>query len=491
MRSVGWLFVSVILCASSVLHADTWARYGSRRVLSESGSVYAIVDGRAFDGRHCGVAPATVHVVRRIDSDSPLDEVRVQTDALPDGDPLGLVAPGDVLLHSVELDQLPSSLSVLDDGRLVVVDSYASLGRHALVILVDTEGTVRHRLMASDLFQRFDERFSGSVSSTSWRALSWVDTEHQELLLITTDDAVKVVDLESGVVSDRELAAALLEAKPPADVFRQQRLWEIAFTAQREGLLDASDAARPVLGDETAPLELRVRAASVVGLADPDAARDTLLAGLESEDRWTVRWSWRTLAVVLGEQAIPRYRAAFAEGWTRHSESVVDGLASLGPRAVPVVLDMLLEPGTGVGVRYWLPQVALSRLESAWLETGEEDFHDGDVWEADRRAFHRLRDESDLSALTELFERRRYGFQGDQICVLALPALEWVRRNPDPKAAAPVVTFLASLQRKPHRVARWNERLIRACVESLRACTGLELGASSEAWRAALVNSTD
>lgn len=472
--------VLLALAGTAEVRADFWASYGTRVEVSPSGAFYAIVDGTAFGGGS-GRRPSRVHIVRREVGRPPLTPRRLQTADLPKLGPLGLVEMGDDLVASVDLDQTPFFVNVLDDGRLVLVDSYGSTGHHELVIVVGADGALLHSLDAHDIFEGFGERFWGSMWSIHWEAMSWVDASGNELKIVTVDQAALAIHLDTGRVELRDLAVTLFgRPGPPAD--RLMRAWEIA----REAGLTVHEQALQVAKDEAQPFAVRVRAAASLGMHERETAKALLLAGIQDDDEDTRDWAWRELGPALGPEACPLYRDEILRTPDRPVFHLTEGMAGVGDAAVDPAIDLMLIPGSGVGEMWWIAPRVLLLLESDVATTGQEYAIHGDIWVRKRDAFFRLRDGRDVSALPILLERVEYPPGIVRHGYLVLPALEQVRRRPSPDAARPVADFLRLLHQVPHPMPSWDARLHRTAVAALQACTGLKHGDDPAAWARAL-----
>lgn len=460
--------------------ADSWRLYGTRVSVSPAGRYYAVVDGTAFTGG-CGRRPSTVHVVERAAGRPPVESRTVYADELPPEGPPGLVEAGDRLVASVRLDQIPSRCDVLDDGRVVLIDSYASLGYGQLVIILDRSGTVLHSLSPGAVFAGFDERFSGSVSSKYWCAASWMEEARDELVLLATDRSVRVVNLATGAVRDGDRTEALLSATGAQSEEDLRRVWELVY---EEGIEGGVEAARIVAADESIPLSVRVRAATTLGSADRDAVRDVFLRAIEDPDEDVSRWAWQHLGIVLGVEACPHYRKALARakvGVPAAASHLTEGMAMIGDEAIDSAVEMLFEPAASESGD-WLGARVVFKLQHDFKATKSYPWcYDP----SQERALLALRDRGELESLETLFEprvdekRNVHGF-------LALPALVLLQRKPQREAAPAIAGFLALLHEQPYYIARWDERLRAAAVKALQACTGLGLGDDPAAWKAAL-----
>ena len=460
--------------------ADSWRLYGTRVSVSPNGRHYVVVDGSAFTGG-CGRRPSTVHLVERRSDRQPVESRTVYADDLPPAGPLGLVEAGDRLVASVRLEQLPYRCDVLDDGRVVLLDSYGSLGYAQLVIVLDRSGAVTHSLSPDAVFPGFADRFSGSVSSKHWCAASWIEEGREELVLLATDRSVRVVDVVTGVVSDRDRAEALFSPTGAQSEEDRQRVWELVYEEQTPGGLEA---ARIAAADESLPLSVRVRAATTVGSADRDAVRELFLRAIEDSDEDVSRWAWMHLGLVLGAEACPYYRQALARaevGVPAAAGHLIDGMAMIGDEAIEPAVEMLLEPAASESSD-WLGARVVFKLQHDFAATKKYPWcYDP----SQERALISLRDTGDLESLDTLFESRTYETKNVH-GFLALPALVLLQRRPQREAAPAVASFLALLHEKPYYIARWDERLRAAAVQALRACTGLQLGDDPAAWQAAL-----
>ncbi len=462
VRAVVATFVLLLLSRHAA--ADSWVEYGTQVHVSPDGRSYVVVDGSAFDGRRCGPADSHLFLVGRAAGAEPVVARRISTADLPDDGVRGLV-DGDVLRGRVELAQIPRVTHVLDDGRVALVDSYASMGHLDLVILLGARGQVLHRLAPEDVFERFRERgYVETVSSIHWSRASWIDEGRDVLVLVARDHAVRTVHLVTGEVAEGALDDLLFSPTGPGSEDERRAGWELALELDVPG---AVEHARRLLAEDGHPESVRVRAAAVLGRADPLVTRPVLLAAVRSEDRRVSDFAWRHLGDVLGDAALPLYREELRTS-EEHipvlAESVYRGMASCGDAAVPVVVDMLVEPhddpsGNCLALR------ALNVLE------GGDDPPFRELFEEDERAFVGLRDRGVTTGLASLLRPKRESVfrPGRRYSFLALPTLELLRRCPLPGVLDELETFRERLREDPHQDPVWDALLTDAVSAAIAA----------------------
>lgn len=175
MRCIRVTSFVAIVCASGIVHADSWVPPSVQVVASESGERLVRVEPgrRGQEGARA--------LVYRYDADA---ERYAQSMAF-------------TLLHTVA----PVDLLLADDGTLVTLDEWAQVGKGEVLVVHDVDGKVAHRYTLEQLLGAKAVAAPSTVSSTWWRCGKPALIAGGHVLhVITYDNGELRLDLKTGQV---------------------------------------------------------------------------------------------------------------------------------------------------------------------------------------------------------------------------------------------------------------------------------------------------
>jgi hypothetical protein len=336
------------LCAALPAPAiQAWEPFAPRREVSPDGRHYVVL----LPSKE----PAGIRyeLCRRREGAAPLPPAREDPAAAaagrkgPDIDR----DPADALAASGFLPQPPFQVRVLDrEPALALFEQYGALGRGDALALLGPDGKVRWRLALGDLFKAEAlAKFPRDGADVWWFEAWWVDEERGSIVLCAVGDHLGEVALADGKVRKADPAVLLARAAagPAAD---RVAAMEIAARLLPEGV---ADLARRIAADEGSPLALRIRAAVAVRRKGGDFPFEPLFrkAAALREDPEARAYAARHLAEVLGEAAIPILREILRGEADLAWRPAMASLIEVGPKAIPILVEMLGEKGQSLDYR--------------------------------------------------------------------------------------------------------------------------------------------
>lgn len=493
------LLVLLLAIPLAIASADTWMRYDVQRHDSPDGRHAALVDGRGLF--YCGTVPAPMILLRRAEGAPPPAADRAD-------DPEALVDEHDIVVASFLSPQIPLRTFVLDDGRVVIVDSYGGMGHADLVRVHAADGGLLHALGPEDVFgPDFGETFGSTASSVRWEDDTWVDAVHDRLVLLGTGARLRVVALARGEVPD----------VPPGDVLLPRVSSDASDHARAVALQAAveldvprlAEFSRPLVADGAAPLSVRIRAATALARAGEPASLPLVAAALEDAHFDAASWAWMHLPELVGERAALPLLLDAARGVRDVSYEVraiaVLTLAGLGDPARTALVAAQLDAAerhadeelVGLvsaldGVEFGAAETCRRLMEEApgWVDLQSGRPIDWD--EANAGDFQALvalvqRDEtSELHRLLTWRPQRHYPPMDHRTSPLALATLAHLQQHPIPEAGEALVRFLEQTQQHEHATTGWTDLLTVQTRAALAALVGEDHGTDASNWRAAL-----
>ena len=372
---------SLAALALLTLSPQSWEPFAARREVSPGGRHYAVL-GPSRDGK--GVR---YELVRRREGAAPLPPARaLPVTASPAEKPPDIERdPADATVASGDLPQLPFQVRVLDrEPGLVLFEQYGALGRGDALALLGPDGRFRWRLALGDLFRaEAVAKFPREGSDVWWFEAWWVDEERGVVVLCAVGDHLGEVALADGKVRKADPAVLLSRAAsgPPED---RVAAMEIAARLLPPGV---EALAAKVLSDPDAPPALRIRAAAALQRKTGEVVAQDLVAralarGVDPAARV---YAAQVAGELLGEGAIPLLREVLRgeadEAWRPAMASLVE----IGPKAIPVLVEMLGEKDQSLDYRGGAASVlGLLRAEAAlpalWkaaleFDPAKDEFH--------------------------------------------------------------------------------------------------------------------
>ena len=327
------------LFAAPVL-ADSWMPFQDMRVVSPSGKTYVVI--KQQEG---GVA---WELCRRAEGAEPMKGATAD-------DAYGLRKgsggsierdPADTLIGSGRVDQRPVRVRVLDEpAAFVLFEKYGSVGHGDALIYVDGRRGVVFRRKLEDLFDaKTRGTFLETVSSIWWHQGIAVDEEAKQILVVAAGDRLSQVGLAKGRVTrpEKEVLLRGFSRGLPAE---RELCLETAARLKPEGL---HAKALAIARDENESAGIRMRAAVAVrrsGGAEDFSA--LFIKGTEQDQPGEIRsYAVSNLGEIAGEEAMPKLRQLMrgeADNDVWHPAQTA--FVSLGEKAVPTLIEMLLEEG--------------------------------------------------------------------------------------------------------------------------------------------------
>jgi hypothetical protein len=446
-----------VLVLMGPIRADSWGPYDERRDVSPGGRHYVVA-------RFPKDGPLRLELCRRREGAAPLEPARRDDDH-----PAPVVRdPEDALVAAFDPEDAPLEMRVLDaEPAAVLFEKYGNVGFGTSLALLDGTGKLRWSLQLTDLFppQRVRE-FGRTVSSIWWWQGWWIDEDRGKVVLVAEGGLIREVDLGTGKV-EAAGAEVLLTRVGKGPVDDQRTALEIAASLKPPGL---AEKARAIALDEKADPSLRLGAAvahhAVTGKPlVPDLFRKYAAAGAPAELR---PYAVGNLGAMLGEEALPLLRDAMRGPATDVWHPAQEAFASLGEKAVPTLVEMLLDPqGTPDqrgGAAHALGEIRSPKALDALLEATRK---------ADEYTANAAVNAAIETGGANLAERLAAILA--QGCTQDSRIAMFFEENPADLAVDPLLKALARAQ------SGTFDR--RAIAEALRACTGLDCGEDPEAWR--------
>jgi HEAT repeats len=338
MQRSALLSAFIVLFLSVPAFADSWLPFQDRRVVSPTGKTYVVIE-RVEGG-------ISFELCRRAEGKPPMTDatapdrfgLREGTGGSIDRD------SGDELIGTGRVDQMPLRVRVLDEpAGFVLFEKYGNVGHGDALIFVTGREGVRFRRKLDELFDAATlSGFQRSVSSIWWHAGIAVDEDAGSILVVANGDRLRQVGLREGKVAEPEKEVLLRGFRRGSSSERELCL-EAAARMKPEGLHGEALAVAKDEGEATA---LRLRAAVAVRAAggEEDFARlfvESIEIGSGGANR---SYAVEHLGDVAGAEAIPTLRRlmrgkADNEVWSQAQQA----FASLGEKAVPTLIEMLLE----------------------------------------------------------------------------------------------------------------------------------------------------
>lgn len=257
---------------------------------------------------------------------------------LPDGK--------EAVLWTADLDNkvAPVEVVIADSGKVVVgFDNWHSIGYGPNVLAVYGEqGKLRFRHSLEELMPaRQIRKLTPSVSSRRWRRGCWLDENRHEIVLATIPGPLVVVDLENGAVrpgGENEIRNSLA-ASTGGEL-------ELPLELAAETGVQAPADYKRILKDASQPLAIRLRAAFALrGCGDRSGESLFIQEARGSSYSQERAYALEHLPRFLGLKAVPVLQEAMRLD-SANLEACKRGLASLGSRAVPVLVQMLRTKGS-------------------------------------------------------------------------------------------------------------------------------------------------
>jgi hypothetical protein len=341
--------VAALLALGAALPAaavQAWEPFAPRREVSPAGRHYVVL-------RPSKDPPGVRYeLCRRREGAAPIAPAREDPTAAPDGKGPDIGRdPADAVAASGMLPQPPYQVRTLDrEPALVLFEQYGALGRGDALALLGPDGKLRWRLALGDLFKpEAVAKFPRDGADVWWFEAWWVDEERGMVVLCADGDRLGEVSLADGKIrkADPGVLLARAAAGPAED---RVACMEIAARVLPEGV---EALARRIAADEKEPLALRIRAAVALRRKGGEFPYEPLFrrAAALREDPEARAYAARTLGEVLGETAIPLLREILRGEADLAWRPAMASLTELGPKAVPVLVEMLAEKGQSLDYR--------------------------------------------------------------------------------------------------------------------------------------------
>ena len=456
---------AALLALAALLPAPQgWEPFTPRRESSPAGRHYAVF-------RAVG-EPVVVkyELCRRRDGASPLPPARGEALAGPRPPVITDIGRdlADPLVVAGDLPQPPYQVAVLDrEPALVLFEKYGALGKGDAVALLGADGKIRWRHALADLFKADAIRaFPVERGDTWWFEAWWVDEERGTVVICPVGDQLGEIALSDGKVRRGDPAALLARAAagPAAD---RVAAMEIAARMRPEG---TAALAKRLAADGKEPLDLRVRAAAALHRSGgtmefAPLLREASAAGAPPRAR---SYAASVLAEILGEASLPLLRDLLRGEAGECWRPAMASLASLGEKAVPVLLEMLGEKDQSLDYRGGAATVlgamkAETALPALWKAA--------EAFDAEKDPFHFV----PQSALAACVAMEPADLRARMLALLgkATPhdgrVAQWFEAHPAGDALPALRAALARWEKSEYGKFAWEYKRIEAAI---RACGG-------------------
>jgi len=184
------------------------------------------------------------------------------------------------------LHQLPAMVHVMDsEPGVVLFERYLHHGHGNSLSYIDKSGHLRWTLRLEELFTAAERaRFVDADHSVMWNKghAFWVDEGRRKVLVHSVHGAIVEVDLDTGAVRRTNAAALLHVVRAPGPLRFRRRALELAAPERPAGL---PKLLADIVGSESEPLELRLRAAAIAAYSGGQEPPEELIrSGLASND---------------------------------------------------------------------------------------------------------------------------------------------------------------------------------------------------------------
>lgn len=363
---------------------------------------------------------------------------------------------GDV---SGTLPQLPADVHVFDGNRgAVLFDQYAQLGRGDTLALLKSDGTLGWRLSLGDLFDRkVIATFMKSTSSIWWNRTWWVDGGRGKAVLVSKGGHVREIDLKSGKTAAGGSELIVASFPHPAAL-------ELAIEMKLEGV---RGQAAPFAADKEQPALVRFLAATLAGKVPNPIVEAALGKQRPLKDR-------RLVIRLLGAEHLEALgRAAMLR------ETAYDAIRAIAALGSARTLASVIASGDTEQAARRFATDTLGKLPADRVGKAiASEFADADAVVAGALLVAGIT--ARVEGLSELVVHQ------EETLIRALDhghaPIEWTaehfRKHPTTEAVDTLLKTFGKHQRNPRRA--------RKLIAALRACTGLDFGASFQAWRKGL-----
>jgi len=336
---------AVLVAAAAALQA--WEPFATRREVSPGGRHYAILIATGD--------PAVVkfELCRRREGAPPILPARsLPVTASPaEKRPDTGRDPADEVVASGALPQPPYQVRVLDrEPAVVLFEKYAALGSGEAVALLGADGKIRWSRRLGDLFTPAAiQGFPVERGDVWWFTAWWVDEDRGTVVVCAAGDSLGEIALADGKIRKGDPAALLARAAagPAGD---RVAAMEIASRLLPEGVAGLS--AR-IAADAKEPLALRIRAAAALKRKGGTMDWGPLLRAATAREAGFDARAFAALVLpeILGDGSIPLLRDLLRGEADESWRPALASLASLGAKAVPVLVEMLGEKGQSLDYR--------------------------------------------------------------------------------------------------------------------------------------------
>ena len=324
---------------------DSWLPFKNQRVVSPNGQRYVVIKqtkkGRniTFEfcersgKRHTAIGPVSPHAATSFELKK--DPKAVDRD------------PDDELLAEGTVHQLPYEVLVPDTlPGFLLFEQYYSLGTAKAVIWVNDKGEETLGLTVAQLFDGIPEGATRTVSSLWWSKGVFLDEASNSIVVVAVGDQVREIDIAEAEVTEPDVARIAEWATRGTTAGRSLAL-DVLATRSPDALKAATPAAIALFHDEDEPLALRLRAAVVLARAGTPVAADRFFETARAADQPDElrRYAVRHLPGIVGEDALPVLRELMRGKAGPVWSDCQTGFAAFGEKAVPTLVEMLLEEG--------------------------------------------------------------------------------------------------------------------------------------------------
>lgn len=355
-RRVVCVLVLLQIVSSARSHADTYGPFKDFREVDATGRYYVVVK-RIGEPVNAGPGtPVTFQIAERRPGSPPIAAAADEGEGFEKvvANPDVKVRDGDIVLGKGQLERCPGFILISSTGLgFVGLDvsgyNYGSLENRDALVIVSSDGTVRHRKALIDLFSAAEvSRFLRSAGGIWWCGGGWIDERRKQVVVVGSDSGpefrrvprlFRVVDLTTGEVrkADSEVVQRALSELNAGGL---EQALELAGELKLER---AKGDLVKILDDAKSALDARVRAAvALAAIGDRRGAE--LMRRTALEKSGPGYYAVSNLPAVLGDEAAP----VLCDVVRRHGEKYTlapwQAMHAVSAKAaVPPLLELLRE----------------------------------------------------------------------------------------------------------------------------------------------------
>jgi HEAT repeats len=268
------LLTLILATVPLVAFADSYGPFHNFRMVDPTGRYYLVVKKNGGEGDPGRGTPITFEIAERRPGSPPVEVVHDRSKGFREveANPEVKVRDGDIVLGKGSQERSPGRILISSTGLgFVGLDvsgyNYGSLRSGDALVVVEKNGTVRHRKNLIDLFSEGEiAQFMSTAGGVGWCGGGWIDEDRKEIVVVgsgwgTEEKAIprlfRIVDMKTGNVRNGT-AEVVLTVLSEANLGALDEALDLAAELKL-------DQAKPdlvkIFSDERLPIETRLRAA--------------------------------------------------------------------------------------------------------------------------------------------------------------------------------------------------------------------------------------